>query len=174
MAIKVMITGATGLVGEGVLLGCLKNEEVSEVLVVGRKGVGRAHPKLKELLVPDFMELDAMKDQLSGYDGCFYCAGISSLRMKEPEYNRVTYDTTLHFAEVLAELNPAMVFVYVSGAGTDSSEKGKVMWARVKGRTENALARLGFRKVYNFRPGYIGPTEGQRNVKSYYKVILLG
>jgi len=169
MAIKVMITGATGMVGEGVLLECLAHPAVEEVLLVGRKAFGRMHPKLKELLVPDFLDLDGVRDQLGGYDACFYCAGVSSVGMKEPEYTRVTYDVTLHFAEVLAGLNPGMVFDYVSGAGTDSSEKGRVMWARVKGRTENALMRLGFQRVCNFRPGYIGATEGQRNVQSYYK-----
>jgi uncharacterized protein YbjT (DUF2867 family) len=173
MAIKVIITGATGMVGEGVMLECLAHPEVAEVLLVGRKAMGRVHPKLKELLVPDFMELAGATDQLRGYDGCFYCAGVSSVGMKEPEYTRVTYDVTLHFAEVLAGLNPGMVFDYVSGAGTDSSEKGRVMWARVKGRTENALARLGFRQAYNFRPGYIGATEGQRNVPSFYKYFAL-
>ena len=173
MAIKVILTGATGMVGEGVLLECLAHPEVAEVLLVGRKAFGRVHPKLKELVVPDFLHLDGVRDQLSGYDGCFYCAGVSSVGMKEPEYTRVTYDVTLQFAEVLAELNPGMVFDYVSGAGTDSSEKGRVMWARVKGRTENALMRLGFRRVYAFRPGYIGATEGQRNVPSYYKYFAL-
>jgi len=173
MAIKVILTGATGMVGEGVLLECLAHPEVAEVLLVGRKAFGRVHPKLKELVVPDFLHLDGVRDQLSGYDGCFYCAGVSSVGMKEPEYTRVTYDVTLQFAEVLAGLNPGMVFDYVSGAGTDSSEKGRVMWARVKGRTENALMRLGFRRVYAFRPGYIGATEGQRNVPSYYKYFAL-
>ena len=173
MAIKVIITGATGMVGEGVLLECLAHPEVAEVLLVGRKAFGRVHPKLKELVVPDFLHLDGVRDHLSGYDGCFYCAGVSSVGMKEPEYTRVTYDVTLQFAEVLAGLNPGMVFDYVSGAGTDSSEKGRVMWARVKGRTENALMRLGFRRVYAFRPGYIGATEGQRNVPSYYKYFAL-
>jgi len=169
MAIKVMITGATGMVGEGVLLECLAHPEVEEVLLVGRKTFGRAHPKLRELLVPDFMQLEGVRAQLAGYDGCFYCAGVSSVGKKEDEYTRVTYEVTVHFAEVLAGLNPGMVFDYVSGAGTDSSEKGRVMWARVKGQTENALMRQGFRGVYNFRPGYIGATEGQRNVMPAYK-----
>jgi uncharacterized protein YbjT (DUF2867 family) len=173
MPIKVVITGATGMVGEGVLLECLAHPEVEEVMLIGRKALGRAHPKLREVLVADFMNLDEVKDQLRGYDGCFYCAGVSSLGKKEPEYARVTYDLAMHFAEVLAELNPGMVFDYVSGAGTDSSEKGRVMWARVKGRTENALGRLGFRRVYSFRPGYIEATEGQRNVPSYYKYFAL-
>ena len=169
MPIKVIITGATGMVGEGVLLECLAHPEVDEVLLVGRKPFGRMHPKLKECLVADFMNLEGVGDRLRGYDACFYCAGVSSVGMKEAEYTHVTYDVTLHFAEVLAGLNPQMVFDYVTGAGTDSSEKGRVMWARVKGRTENALMRLGFRGVYNFRPGYIGATEGQQNVMSYYK-----
>ncbi len=169
MAIKVIITGATGMVGEGVLFECLAHPAVNEVLLVGRKTYGRTHPKLKECLVADFLELDGVKDQLGGYDACFYCAGVSLVGMKEVEYTRVTYDVTMHFAEVLVGLNPPMVFNYVTGGGTDSSEKGRVMWARVKGRTENALTRLGFRRVYNFRPGYIGATEGQQNVKSYYK-----
>jgi uncharacterized protein YbjT (DUF2867 family) len=168
MPIKVMITGATGMVGEGVLFECLAHAEVEEVLLVGRKSYGRPHPKLRECLVPDFLNLEGVRNQLSGYDACFFCAGVSSVGLKEAEYSRVTYDVTLYFADVLAGLNPKMVD-YVSGAGTDSSEKGQVMWARVKGRTENALMRLGFRGVYNFRPGYIGATEGQRNIKSYYK-----
>jgi uncharacterized protein YbjT (DUF2867 family) len=169
MSIRVIITGATGMVGEGVLLECLAHPEVAVVLLVGRKPYGRSHPKMKELLVTDFLELDGVQDELSGYDGCFYCAGVSSVGMKEEEYTRVTYDVTLHFAEVVARLNPGMVFDYVSGAGTDSSEKGRVMWARVKGRTENALMRLGFRRVYAVRPGYIGATEGQQNLVKYYK-----
>jgi uncharacterized protein YbjT (DUF2867 family) len=173
MAVKVIITGATGMVGEGVLLEGLAHPDVEAVLLVGRKAFGRTHPKLKELLVADFMELDGVREQLRGYDGCFYCAGVSSVGMKKPEYKRVTYDVTVHFAEVVAGLNPGMVFAYVSGAGTDSSETGRVMWARVKGRTENALTRLGFRRAYNFRPGYIGATEGQLNVPSYYKYFAL-
>ena len=104
-------------------------------------------------------------------DACFYCAGVSSLGMSEPDYTRITYDITLHFAQTLASLNPQMIFVFVSGALTDSSENGSVMWARVKGKTENALTRLGFNEVYNFRPGFMKPTPGQKNIKSYYKLI---
>jgi uncharacterized protein YbjT (DUF2867 family) len=175
MAIKVIITGATGMVGEGVLLECLAHPEVAEVLLVGRKTFGRAHPKLKELLVADFMDLDGVRGQLGGYDGCFYCAGVSSVGKKENEYTRVTYDVTVHFAEVLAGLNPGMVFDYVSGAGTDSSEKGRVMWARVKGRTENALLRMPFRAAYMFRPGFIVPMDGivskTRSYRIFYDVL---
>src|ERR1700754_361161 len=147
MAITVILTGATGMVGEGVLLECLENPEVAQVLIVNRKPSLRKHPKLKELIVPDFMKLDQYNDQLKGYDACFFCAGISSIGMKEAAYSHITYDITLNFAQKLLALNPAMTFNYVSGSHTDSSEKGKVMWARVKGKTENALMKLPFKKV---------------------------
>lgn len=171
MNIKVILTGATGMVGEGVLLACLDHPAVTAVLMVNRRPAGRQHPKLKECIVPDFFDLAPYAGQLTGYDACFFCAGISSVGMKEPEYNRITYDTTLHFAQELLHINPAMVFDYISGAATDSSEKGRVMWARVKGRTENALIRLPFKGVYNFRPGFMRPTPGQQNIKGIYKVI---
>lgn len=171
MNIKVILTGATGMVGEGVLLECLDHPAVTAVLIVNRRPSGRQHPKLKECIVPDFFNLAAFTDQLTGYDACFYCAGVSSLGMKEPEYTRITYDTTLHFAQQLLRLNPAMVFSHISGASTDSSEKGKIMWARVKGRIENALIRLPFKGVYNFRPGFMRPTPGQQNIKGYNKVL---
>src|SRR3954469_14273955 len=151
--IKVIVTGATGMVGEGVLLECLKNEKVSEELMINRRHFELKHPKLKELIVPDFFKIEAHKEQLVGYDGCFFCAGISSVGMKEDMYTKITYDTTLQFAHVMARLNPGMVFTYVSGQSTDSSEKGKLMWARVKGRTENDLMKLPFKGEYNFRPG---------------------
>ena len=167
-----MITGATGMVGEGVLLECLANPEVSEVLIVNRKHYEAAHPKLKELLVPDFFDLSKFTGLLAGYDACFFCAGVSSAGMKEADYTRVTYDLTLSFAQTLATINPNMIFTYVSGASTDSTEQGKTMWARVKGRTENALLKLPFKKVYNFRPGAMKPTDGQKSIKPFYKVIL--
>jgi uncharacterized protein YbjT (DUF2867 family) len=171
MNIKVILTGATGMVGEGVLLECLDHPAVTTVLIVNRRPSGRQHPKLKECIVPDFFNLSAVTDQLTGYDACLYCAGVSSLGMKEQEYSRITYDTTLYFAGELVRLNPNMVFSYISGTATDSSEKGKIMWARVKGRIENALIRLPFKGVYNFRPGFMRPTPGQENIKGYYKVI---
>ena len=171
MEIKVIITGATGMVGEGVLFECLEHPDIKQVLMVNRKPYALKHPKLKECIVPDFLKLDEFTDQLSGYEACFFCAGISSAGMKEAEYTHVTYDITLHFAEKLVSLNPNMVFDYVSGSLTDSTEKGKMMWARVKGRTENALMRLPFKRVYNFRPGFMKATPGQKNVKSYYKYI---
>jgi uncharacterized protein YbjT (DUF2867 family) len=171
MKIKVIITGVTGMVGEGVMLHCLDNPEVAEILIVNRKPYPKQHPKLKELLVPDFFDLNGVTDQLVGYDACFFCAGVSSVGMKEPEYTHVTYDLTLHFAEALAKLNKDMVFTYVSGAHTDNSEKGSSMWARVKGRTENALIRLPFKKAYNFRPGFMKPVDGQVSMKTFYKFI---
>lgn len=172
MEIKVIITGATGMVGEGVLLECLSNPQVKEVLSVSRKPYGGAkHPKLKECIVPDFFNLDSIQDQLSGFDACFYCAGISSNGLNESEYTHITYDTVMHFANKLVSLSPEMVFGHISGSHTDSSEKGSIMWARVKGKTENALMKLPFKKVYNFRPAFMKPTEGQVNVKGFYKAI---
>jgi uncharacterized protein YbjT (DUF2867 family) len=169
--LKVIITGATGMVGEGVLLECLEHPAIEQVLIVNRKPYGAKHPKLKECVIPDFLDLDGFASELAGYDACFYCAGVSSAGMSESEYSHITYDITIHFAQTLASLNPQMVFVYVSGSLTDSSEKGRIMWARVKGKTENALMKCGFRNVYNFRPGFMKPTPGQKNIKSYYKAI---
>jgi hypothetical protein len=171
MGIKVIITGSTGMVGEGVLLECLHHEEISQVLMVNRKHNPVSHPKLSECIAPDFLTLEEVIDQLSGYNACFYCAGISSSGMNEADYTRITFDTTMHFARTLAELNPGMIFIHVSGAMTDSSEAGKMMWARVKGRTENALMRLPFKMVYNFRPGFMKATDGQKNIKSYYGLV---
>jgi uncharacterized protein YbjT (DUF2867 family) len=169
--LRVIITGATGMVGEGVLLECLEHPVIEQVLIVNRKPYGAKHSKLKECIIPDFLDLDGFTDQLAGYDACFYCAGVSSAGMSESEYAHITYDVTVHFAQTLASLNPQIVFVYVSGSLTDSSEKGRIMWARVKGKTENALTRCGFRNVYNFRPGFMKPITGQKNIKSYYKAI---
>jgi hypothetical protein len=157
------------MVGEGVLLECLADSRISEVLSVSRRTTGMSHPKLKEYLVPDFLSLKEDDENLKSYDACFFCAGVSSVGMKEAEYSRNTYDTTLHFAKVLAHRNPNMIFIYVSGAGTDSSEKGRLMWARVKGRTENALLKLPFKSVYNFRPGFMKATPGQKRLLSLYK-----
>jgi len=168
---KVILTGATGMVGEGVLLECLENAAVSEIVIVGRKHYPLDHPKLKEVLVPDFMELDKHIDKLTGYDACFYCAGVSSVGMNETDYTRITYTTTLAFAKALLRANPDMVFDFVTGRGTDSSEQGKMMWARVKGRTENDLMKLGFKAQYNFRPGLMVPTKGQQSLKTLYKVL---
>ncbi|WP_199121051.1 NAD-dependent epimerase/dehydratase family protein [Pedobacter sp. ASV28] len=171
MGKKIILTGATGLVGEGVLLACLSNPQISEVLIVGRKATGIKHQKLKELLVGSFFNLHEVETQLTGYDACFYCAGISSAGMNEKDYTSITYDTTLAFAQVLLKTNPNMSFCFVSGSHTDGSEKGRVMWARVKGKTENTLSKMAFRQIYHFRPGLMKPTEGQKNVKGYYKIL---
>ena len=169
--LAVIVTGATGMVGEGVLLECLENPAVERVLMVNRKPQGMTHPKLTECIVADFLDLDAVTSQLAGYDACFYCAGVSSRGMSEAAYSKVTYDTPLHFAHVLEKVTPNMVFCHVSGALTDSTEKGRVMWARVKGKAENALMRCAFKGVYNFRPGMMKPMPGQKNVKGYYKAV---
>jgi len=171
MKISVIITGATGMVGEGVLLECLEHPDVERVLIVNRKHYDAEHPKLKELLVPDFMDLSKVTDELKGYNACFFCAGVSSVGMKEAEYRQLTYDLTLNFAETLAAVNPDMVFTYVSGSHTDSTGKGKIMWARVKGKTENDLFRLPFKSVYSFRPAIMKPTKGQKSIKTLYKII---
>lgn len=171
MGIKVIITGATGMVGEGVLLTCLNNTAVDEVLMINRRPFDLHHPKLKELIVPDFLKWEG-DARVSNYDACFYCAGISSVGMSEEKYNIITYDTTLHFAHKLLDENKNMTFTFVSGSHTDSSEKGKIMWARIKGKTENALMKLGFKQVYNFRPGGMAAVKGQRNAKKAYEVIV--
>jgi len=168
---KVIITGATGMAGQGVLLECLQNNAVTEVLMVNRKQLEIIHPKLKELLIPDFLKSEEFSQALTGYDACFFCAGISSVGMNEQKYTTITYDTTLHFAKTLIAVNPNMVFTYITGSGTDSTEKGKVMWARVKGKTENDLMKLGFKAQYNFRPGAMLGAEGQKNVNKLYVMI---
>ncbi len=169
--IKVIITGASGMVGEGVLYECLNHSQIEEVLVIGRKPCGHTHPKLKEVLHSNFLDLSSIESQLRNYDACFFCLGVSSVRMKEPEYYKLTYQLTLHFAQTVSKLNPGMQFCYISGTGTDSSEKGRIMWARVKGKTENDLKKIGFNAVYNFRPGMIQPTPGLKNTLSYYKKV---
>lgn len=168
---KVIITGTTGMVGEGVLHVSLQDPRVESVLIINRKPLGRSHPKLKEILHADFYDLSAIEDQLKGYDACFFCLGVSSIGMKEADYFKLTYTLTLHVATTLARLNPTMRFSYISGAGTDSSEKGRSMWARVKGKTENDLMKLPFGEVYAFRPGFIKPIKGLSNTHGFYKYI---
>ena len=168
---KVIITGATGMVGEGVLIECLENKQVIEILSLSRKSCGMTHPKLKECLIPDFMNIEQYAMELSGYDACFYCAGVSSIGMDEEKFTKITYDTTLHVAKTLSQLNPDMVFTFVTGQGTDSTEHGKIMWARVKGKTENALMQLPFKGQYNFRPGFMKHFKEQKNVKTILKVV---
>ncbi|CAG9233175.1 Putative NAD(P)-binding protein [Paraburkholderia tropica] len=171
---KVLIYGATGMVGQGVLRECLRAADVEQVRVVGRRETGVRDPKLRETVLADLANPDvnrAVEAELTGYDACFFCLGVSSVGMSEAEYARVSYDLTMSVAGTLARLNPAMTFVYVSGAGTDSSEHGRSMWARVKGRTENALQRAGFRAVYLFRPGAIEPLDGIRSKTRLYHAL---
>ena len=171
---RVIITGVTGMVGEGVLLECLESPAVEHVLVLGRRPYGVTHPKLEECIAKDFTKLgSAVEDRLRGYDACFNCAGVSSAGMSEAEYTKIAYDMVLSFAETLVRLNPKMIFIHVTGASTDSTEKGRQMWARVKGRAENALLRVGFAEVYNFRPGLMKPTPGQKSIKGLYRVLLV-
>jgi hypothetical protein len=170
--IKAIITGSTGMVGEGVLLECLQHPDVESILVINRKPCGVTHPKLKEIIHSDFFDLLPIGSKLSGYNACFFCAGVSSVGMKEPEYTRITYELTMNFAQTLNRLNTDMTFCYVSGAGTDSSEKGRMMWARVKGKTENDLMKLQFKNVYAFRPAFMKPIKGQKNAPAFFKYIL--
>jgi uncharacterized protein YbjT (DUF2867 family) len=171
MKLRVILTGATGMVGEGVLLECLQNPAVAQVLVLTRKPTGRQHAKIKELLVPDLANLSAVESQLTGYNACFFCAGISSVGISKKEYERTTHDLTLHVAETLVRLNPELTFVYVSGAGTDGTGKSRLHWARVKGQTENELLALPFRAAYMFRPGFMKPTAGQQRVLKAYGYV---
>jgi uncharacterized protein YbjT (DUF2867 family) len=168
-SLKIILTGATGMVGEGVLHECLQHRGVESVLVLGRKPCGIVHPKLREILHADFYNLAPVEEKLRGFNACFFCLGVSSIGMKEPEFTRLTYDLTMHIAETLSRQNTGMIFSYISGAGTDSTEKGRSMWARVKGKTENDLMKLPFKKVFAFRPGYLQPTAGLKNTLKYYK-----
>ena len=171
MNLRVILTGATGMVGEGVLLECLQSPAVAHVLVLTRKPTGRTHPKMSELLVPDLANLSAVESQLTGYNACFFYAGISSVGISAAEYERITHDLTLLVGVTVARLNPALTFIYVSGAGTDNAETSRQHWARVKGRTENEVLALPFRAAYIFRPGMMRPRAGQRNVPKLMRVI---
>jgi uncharacterized protein YbjT (DUF2867 family) len=166
--VKVVLFGATGMVGQGVLRECLLDPDVDSVLAVVRNASLPQHDKLREIVQQDVFDLVAIEDKLSGYDACFFCLGVSSVGMKEETYRRVTYDLTVSVARTLANLNPTMTFIYVSGAGTDSTERGRLMWARVKGRTENALLQMRFKAVFLFRPGYIQLLHGIRTKTAWY------
>lgn len=168
MSIKAIITGASGMVGEGVLFECLESADVAQVLVVGRKPCGVTHAKLREVLHADFHDLAPIADQLRGYDACFFCLGVSSVGMSQADYERATRDLTLGFAQVLAQHNPELTFCYVTGRSTDSSESGPVHWARVKGATENALLKMLPRAVM-FRPAFMLASPGQKNLKRWYR-----
>ncbi|WP_148874107.1 epimerase [Serratia marcescens] len=167
---KVIVFGASGMVGQGALRECLRDPQVSEVLSIGRRPLAQSHAKLRQLTLPDLRDLSALEPQLAGYDACFFCLGTSSFGLSEAEYRAVTYDLTLAAARPLAALNPAMTFIYVSGLGTDSSERGRSMWARVKGATENALLALPFHAVM-FRPGAILPLHGIRSKTRVYDLL---
>lgn len=167
--LRVIITGATGMIGEGVLYESLHHPEVEEVLVIARKSCGYSHPKLTEIIHSDFQDFSSISNRLKGYNACYYCIGVTSLGRNEAEYTKFTYTMTMNLASLLAEHNPEMTFCFISGAGTDSSEKGRTMWARVKGKTENDLMKLPFKRVYNFRPGGIIPFLPLKPSQTYFK-----
>jgi uncharacterized protein YbjT (DUF2867 family) len=168
---RVILFGATGMVGQGVLRECLLDPGVESVLAIGRSPSGQRHVKLREILHGNFFDFSSIEPQLTGYDACFFCLGVSSIGMSEERYRRLTYDITLAAATTLANLNPGMVFTYVSGRGTDSTEHGKLMWARVKGKTENDLLRLPFKAAYMFRPAGIQPLHGIRSKTPWVQAL---
>ena len=170
---KALITGITGWLGKEVLLECLDDPRVTSVLVVNRQSINQKHPKLKELLVTNFMKLDSITDQLKGYDTCFFCAGTSSIGKSEEVFSKITYDITVNFASTFINQNPDSSFCYVTGTGTDSTEKGSVMWARIKGKTENAIINMGFKSTYMFRPGYIQPLRGIHSKTDWYDYLYM-
>lgn len=171
--INVVITGATGMIGEAVLDQCLQHPQVEHILVLNRRLSGIQHPKISEVVISDFSNLSAIKDVLLNYQACFFCIGVSSMGMDEATFTRMTYTLTTDFAKALVDINSAMTFCYISGAGTDSSEKGKTMWARVKGKTENDLQKLGFGNIYNFRPGALIPYLAVKPTQTYQSVKYL-
>lgn len=168
---RTLIFGASGMVGQGVLLECLDDDEVTAVTVIVRSPTRREHPKLREVIHDDFFDYSAIEGELAGHDGCFFCLGVSAAGLDESSYSRLTYDLTVAAAEALLRRSPDVVFCYVSGSGTDSTEKGRVMWARVKGRTENALLKMPFKAAYMFRPGYIQPMRGVRSKTTLYQAV---
>lgn len=169
--IRTIITGATGMVGEGVLYECLQNPKVEAILVINRKPCGYEHPKLKEIIHTDFFDFSSIEEQLLGYNACYFCLGITSVGTPKDVYYRMTYTLTMHVAQTLSRLNPEMTFCYVSGAGTNSTEVGGINWARVKGKTENELMKLPFKQVFNLRPGLIKPTKGLKQTHGLYKLF---
>jgi uncharacterized protein YbjT (DUF2867 family) len=173
-AMKVILFGATGMVGQGVLRECLLDADVESVLAIVRSPTGQRHAKLREIVHDDFLDYSAIESELTGYDACFFCLGVSSVGMNEERYRHLTYDITLAAARTLARLNPQMVFVYVTGRGTDSTERGSLMWARVKGKTENDLLRLPFKAAYMFRPAGIQPLHGIRSKTGWVQAIYVG
>ena len=171
MKINAIIFGATGMVGEGLLHVSLNHPDVGSVLVIGRKSCVLKHPKLREIVHKDFFDYSAIEDQLRGYNACYFCLGVTSVGKKEDEYTRLTYDLTMQAARVISKVNAGLTFCYVSGAGTDSTERGRIMWARVKGKTENDLRKLPFKAAYAFRPGFIKPIKGLNNAYGISKIL---
>jgi uncharacterized protein YbjT (DUF2867 family) len=169
--VKVILFGATGMVGQGVLRECLLAGDVDSVLAVGRTSTGQQHAKLQEIVRSNLFDLSPIEGRISGFDACFFCLGVSAAGMSEQDYRRLTYDLTISVATTLVRLNPAMTFVYVSGTGTDSSESSRMMWARIKGKTENDLLKMPFRAAYMFRPGYIQPLHGIRTKTKLYGAL---
>lgn len=168
---KVILFGASGMIGQGALRELLADPEVAQVLAVGRSPTGRRHSKLKELIQEDVADLGMLEQELRGFDACLFCVGVSAVGLSEPEYKRITYDLTLRVAQTLERLNPRMTFVYVSGGGTDATERGSVMWARVKGATENALLAMPFARAYMLRPGFIRPLHGIVSKTGWYRAL---
>ncbi|MEL7342309.1 MAG: NAD-dependent epimerase/dehydratase family protein, partial [Bacteroidota bacterium] len=168
---KVIITGTTGMVGKGALLECLDDPKVEAVLVVNRRSLEMNHPKLKEIIHKDFLDISAIREELAGYDACFFCLGISAASVSKEDYYRITHDLTIHWAETLVALNSEMTFIYVSGEGTDSKESSRSNWANVKGKTENELLEMPFKQKYMFRPGYIQPQRGIRSATPLYNAM---
>jgi hypothetical protein len=171
MPIKAIITGSTGMIGEGVLHQCLEHPDVAAVMVINRKSCGVEHPKLKEIIHGDFSDFSSIENELIGYNTAYLNMGVSSAGLTEERYTHLTYDLTMALAKTLRKLNPGMTLCYVSGAGTDSTETGRIMWARVKGRTENELLSMGFKQAYMFRPGFIEPTPGLKNTYKIYTYL---
>ncbi len=168
---KIIITGTSGMVGEGVLHEAVNHPKVTDVLVIGRKNSGLKHPKITELLIQDFFQATDALSSVKGYDACFFCLGVSSVGIDKDLYEKLTYTLTLDFAKAILPNNPNLTFCYISGSGTDSSEKGRLHWARVKGKTENELLALGFKDAYAVRPGYLQPTPGLKNTHPYYAYV---
>ena len=170
--IRAIITGTTGMVGEGVLYECINSSKVEAILVINRKPCGYNHPKLKEIIHQDFFDFSIIENQLIGYNACYFCLGTTSVGKAKDDYYKMTYTLTMHIAETLSRLNKEMTFCYVSGAGTNSKETGGINWAIVKGKTENDLMKLPFKQVFNFRPGIIKPTKGLKYTHGFYKVFM--
>jgi hypothetical protein len=173
MKIKACITGSTGMIGKGLLLECLDSADVESLLLINRRPLGIDHPKLKEIIHQDMFDISAIKGQLTGCNTCWFCLGVTSAGMSEADYNHITFKLTTSFAKTFLEQNPGSIFCYVSGAGTDSTEKGRVMWARIKGKTENTLINMAFKKAYMFRPGYIQPMRGIKSRTAIYNIFYI-